>query len=84
MSAEYFKIDTNSRAPFQYGICLYLCWGTMIIYGVGASLYTFSGKLTVSDLKWVIREVNGPFSTPSFLGPFTFEFSMNLKVRDLK
>ena len=44
MSAEYFKIDTNSRAPFQYGICLYLCWGTMIIYGVGASLYTFSGK----------------------------------------
>lgn len=55
MSAEYFKIDTNSRAPFQYGICLYLCWGTMIIYGVGASLYTFSGKLNETGLKWAVK-----------------------------
>ena len=53
MSAEYFKIDTNSRAPFQYGICLYLCWGTMIIYGVGASLYTFSGEST--GPKWTAQ-----------------------------
>ena len=82
MSAEYFKIDTNSRAPFQYGICLYLCWGTMIIYGVGASLYTFSGKLIVSGQQAVPDwKVNGPFAAPNFLGPFTLELTlMNPKV----
>lgn len=40
---EYFQIDKNTRAPFQYGLCLYLCWAIMVIYGVGSSLYIFSG-----------------------------------------
>ena len=71
MSAEYFKIDTNSRAPFQYGICLYLCWGTMIIYGVGASLYTFSGKSTDSGLNG--RSMDGPW-TVKYLTHFRVKF----------
>ena len=42
---EYFMIDVDSRAPFKYGICLYICWGVMVLYGVGASLYTFTACL---------------------------------------
>ena len=42
--AGYFLIDNSSRAPFQYGLCLYLCWAIMVIYGVGSALYIFSGK----------------------------------------
>lgn len=42
---EYFEIDPKSRAPFQYGMCLYMCWGVMVLYGVGSSLYTFTACL---------------------------------------
>ena len=45
LSNEYFDINPASRAPFQYGICLYICWGVMVLYGVGSSLYTFTACL---------------------------------------
>ena len=46
IKAQYFIIDKDSRSPFQFGICLYLCWAAMVIYGIGSSLYIFSGIFT--------------------------------------
>ena len=44
IQAQYFETPLNKRVPFNYGICMFLCWGSMIVYGVGTALYIFSGN----------------------------------------
>lgn len=46
--ANYFT-GVVKPVPFNYGICMFLCWGSMIIYGVGTALYIFSACLVCSE-----------------------------------
>jgi hypothetical protein len=38
-------------------VCLYLCWGTMLLYGIGSSLYIFTACLLCCEKRSTMKQI---------------------------
>ncbi|CAG5098629.1 Oidioi.mRNA.OKI2018_I69.XSR.g15838.t1.cds [Oikopleura dioica] len=73
LTRDYFSVDPRSRPIFEHGLALYLCWASMIIYGIGCSLYIFIACLICTERN----------SSKVFVRPLSYTTLNEGKTREL-